>query len=99
MEFADLLQNVTTWGQHFPEPIFHGIFEVVNVRILKDSHLKLLVRINPAGKELDAIAFNVDKPEMWQGMRRVLLAYKLDINQYRGNRTLQLMVQYLEKVL
>ena len=99
LEFADLLQNVTTWGQHFPEPIFHGIFEVVNVRILKDSHLKLLVRINPAGKELDAIAFNVDKPEMWQGMRRVLLAYKLDINQYRGNRTLQLMVQYLEKVL
>ena len=99
LEFADLLQNVTTWGQHFPEPIFHGIFEVVNVRILKDSHLKLLVRTNSAGKEHEAIAFNVDKPEMWQGMRRVLLAYKLDINQYRGNRTLQLMVQYLEKVL
>ncbi len=99
LEFADLLQNVTTWGQHFPEPIFHGIFEVVNVRILKDAHLKLLVRINTAGKELDAIAFNVDKPEMWQGMRRVLLAYKLDINQYRGNRSVQLMVQYLEKVL
>ncbi|MGB4498219.1 MAG: single-stranded-DNA-specific exonuclease RecJ [Methylococcaceae bacterium] len=99
LEFADLLQSVTTWGQHFPEPIFHGIFEVVNVRILKDAHLKLLVRTNSAGHEHDAIAFNVDKPEMWQGMRRVLLAYKLDINQYRGNRTLQLMVQYLEKVL
>lgn len=99
LEFADLLQSVTTWGQHFPEPIFHGVFEVVNVRILKDSHLKLVIRTNTAGKELEAIAFNVDKPEMWQGMRRVLLAYKLDINQYRGNRTLQLMVQYLEKVL
>lgn len=86
-------------GTTFPEPIFHGVFEVVNVRILKDSHLKLLVRTNSAGKEHEAIAFNVDKPEMWQGMRRVLLAYKLDINQYRGNRTLQLMVQYLEKVL
>jgi single-stranded-DNA-specific exonuclease len=99
LEFADLLQNVTTWGQHFPEPIFHGIFEVVQIRILKDAHLKLLVRTTSAGKEHDAIAFNVDKPEMWQGMRRVLLAYKLDINQYRGNRNLQLMVQYLEKVL
>jgi single-stranded-DNA-specific exonuclease len=99
LEFADLLQNVATWGQHFPEPIFHGTFEVVNLRILKDQHLKLLVRINSAGKELDAIAFNVDKPEMWQGIRRVLLAYKLDINQYRGNRNVQLMVQYLEKVL
>lgn len=99
LEFADLLQNVTTWGQHFPEPIFHGVFEVVNVRILKDAHLKLVVRINMAGRELEAIAFNVDKPEMWQGMRRVLLAYKLDINHYRGNRTLQLMIQYLEKVL
>jgi single-stranded-DNA-specific exonuclease len=99
LEFADLLQNVTTWGQHFPEPVFHGIFEVVNVRILKDAHLKLLVRTCAAGKELEAIAFNVDKPEIWQGMRRVCLAYKLDINQYRGNRNLQLMVQYLEKVL
>ena len=99
LEFADLLQNVTTWGQHFPEPIFHGTFEVVQVRILKDSHLKLLVRTNAAGNELEAIAFNVDKPEMWQGMRRVCLAYKLDINQYRGNRNVQLMVQYLEKVL
>jgi single-stranded-DNA-specific exonuclease len=57
------------------------------------------VRTCAAGKELEAIAFNVDKPEMWQGMRRVCLAYKLDINQYRGNRNLQLMVQYLEKVL
>lgn len=99
LEFAETLQTVTTWGQHFPEPIFHGVFEVVNVRILKDAHLKLLVRTNAAGQEHEAIAFNVDKPEMWQGMRRVLLAYKLDINHYRGNKTLQLMVQYLEKVL
>lgn len=99
LDFADTLQTITTWGQHFPEPVFHGIFEVVNVRILKDQHLKLVVRTNAAGKELDAIAFNVDKPEMWQGMRRVLLAYKLEINQYRGNRNVQLMVQYLEKVL
>jgi single-stranded-DNA-specific exonuclease len=99
LEFAERLQNITTWGQHFPEPIFHGVFEVVNVRILKDTHLKLLVRINSAAQEHEAIAFNVDKPEMWQGMRRVLLAYKLDINHYRGNQSLQLMVQYLEKVL
>jgi len=99
LDFADLLHNVATWGQHFPEPIFHGVFEVVQVRILKDQHLKLLVRIHSASKELEAIAFNVDKPEMWQGMRRVLLAYRLDVNQFRGNRSLQLMVQYLEKQL
>jgi single-stranded-DNA-specific exonuclease len=71
----------------------------VQVRILKDQHLKLLVRINSASKELEAIAFNVDKPEMWQGMRRVLLAYRLDVNQFRGNRSLQLMVQYIEKMV
>ena len=99
LDFADLLHNIATWGQHFPEPIFHGVFEVVQVRILKDQHLKLLVRINSASKELEAIAFNVDKPEMWQGMRRVLLAYRLDVNQFRGNRSLQLMVQYLEKMV
>ena len=99
LDLADLLQNVATWGQHFPEPVFHGTFDVVHVRILKDQHLKLLVRLNTAGKELEAIAFNVEKPERWQGIRRVFLVYKLDINLFRGHRSLQLMVQYLEKIL
>ncbi|HCT99673.1 MAG TPA: single-stranded-DNA-specific exonuclease RecJ [Methylococcaceae bacterium] len=98
LDFAHLLQHIATWGQHFPEPVFHGVFEVVQVRILKDQHLKLLVRLNSASKELEAIVFHIDKPEMWQGMRRVLLAYRLDINYFRGNRSLQLMVHYLEKI-
>ena len=47
---------------------------------------------------VDAIAFFVDKPEQWLGMRSCNAAYKLDVNEFRGQRNVQLLVQYLEKV-
>ncbi|WP_186377447.1 hypothetical protein, partial [Yersinia rochesterensis] len=48
------------------------------------------------GPLLDAIAFNIDTT-LWpdSSVREVKLAYKLDINEYRGNRSVQLLVQHL----
>jgi single-stranded-DNA-specific exonuclease len=98
IEFADLLQNASTWGQDFPEPVFDGVFDVIQARIVGQKHLKLVLR--QAGGELliDAIAFYVDQPEKWLGLRSCLAAYKLDINEFRGNRSVQFIVQYLEKI-
>ena len=99
IEFADLLQNAGTWGQEFPEPIFDGVFDVIQVRIVGQRHLKLVLR-KPFGDLLiDAIAFYVDRPEDWLGLRSIKAAYKLDINEFRGNRSVQFIVQYLEKIL
>jgi len=95
--FAELLQNAATWGQGFPEPIFHGEFEVVQASIVGQKHLKLVLR-NAGGMPIDAIAFFIDHPEKWLGLRACRAAYKLDINEFRGNRSVQLIVQYLEKV-
>lgn len=99
VEFADLLQNAATWGQGFAEPIFHGKFEVIQVRIVGQHHLKLVLRLLNGDSIIDAIAFFIDKPENYLGMRQVLIAYKLDVNEYRGNRSVQLIVQYLEKII
>ena len=48
---------------------------------------------------MDAIQFNVDtaswpQPELSQ----VRAAYRLDVNQYRGRNSLQLMIDHLEPV-
>jgi single-stranded-DNA-specific exonuclease len=97
LEFAELLKNAGPWGQGFPEPVFNGIFEVVQCRIVGQQHLKLVFRLPKRGLLIDAMAFFVEQAEQWLGVRSVKTAYKLDINEFRGNRSLQFIVQYLEK--
>ena len=98
LEIADLLQNAATWGQEFPEPLFDGVFDVIQSRIVGQRHLKLVLRKPSGDLVIDAIAFFVDKPEHWLGLRQVKVAYRLDINEFRGNRTVQFIVQYFEKI-
>jgi single-stranded-DNA-specific exonuclease len=98
LEIADLLQNAATWGQAFPEPLFDGVFDVIQSRIVGQRHLKLVLRKPGGDLVIDAIAFFVDKPEHWLGLRQIKAAYKLDINEFRGNRSVQFIVQYFEKI-
>ncbi|WP_411726849.1 single-stranded-DNA-specific exonuclease RecJ [Methyloglobulus sp.] len=98
LELAELLQTAATWGHEFPEPVFHGIFDIIQVRIVGQQHLKLVMRKPNGNVLLDGIAFFVDKPEQWLGLRVCNAAYKLDVNEFRGQRSVQLLVQYLEKV-
>jgi single-stranded-DNA-specific exonuclease len=97
IEFADLLQNAATWGQSFPEPVFDGVFDVIQARIVGQRHLKLVLRKPGGDLVIDAIAFFMDQPEQWLGLRQIKAAYKLDINEFRGNRSVQFILQYLEK--
>ncbi|MEQ1558685.1 MAG: single-stranded-DNA-specific exonuclease RecJ [Methyloglobulus sp.] len=98
LELAELLQSAATWGQDFPEPVFHGRFDIVQSRIVGQQHLKLVMRKPNGNLLLDGIAFFVDKPEQWLGLRVCNAAYKLDVNEFRGQRSVQLLVLYLEKV-
>jgi single-stranded-DNA-specific exonuclease len=99
VEFADLLQQSGTWGQEFPEPVFDGVFDVVQARILKEKHLKLVLRKPNGGAIWDAIVFSIGHIENWLGIRQIKAVYKLDINEYRGQRNVQLIIQYLEKII
>lgn len=98
VEFAELLQQAGPWGQEFPEPIFNGLFDVIQARIVGQRHLKLVLRATDGQMLIDAIAFFIDQPENWLGLRQINAAYKLDINEFRGNRSVQLILQYLEKI-
>lgn len=97
---AQMLRDHGPWGQSFPEPSFDGVFRVVQQRLLGDSHLKLVVcPLHDARQTLDAIAFNIDRAR-WpdNAVRQVRLVYRLEINEYRGERNLQLMVEHIESV-
>ena len=98
LEFTEYLNNAATWGQAFPEPVFDGVFDVIQCRIVGQQHLKFVLRFPMSEKLIDGIAFFVEKPENWLGTRSITAAYKLDVNEYRGNRSVQLMLQYIEKI-
>lgn len=93
---AELLQTAGPWGQGFPEPLFDGHFEVLACRILKERHLKFVLRPLDGECPFDGIAFSVESPEAWLACSRIRLAYRLDINEYRDQRNIQLRVEYME---
>lgn len=96
LELARALRHAGPWGQHFPEPLFHGRFQLVQQRLVGERHLKLQLKTECGSQALDGIAFNIDR-EQWPNanVRWVELAYKLDLNEYRGNESVQLLVNYL----
>ncbi len=96
LDFAEQLRSLTPWGQHFPEPVFADEFVVHSHRVLADKHLKLAVSVQGAALKVDAIAFNQVPAIPIAPGQRVHLLYKLDINEYRGERVLQLLVERFE---
>lgn len=99
VQTAELLRSAGPWGQAFPEPVFDGTFKILQQRLVGERHLKMLLEPQQGGQLLDAIAFNIDTryyPD--QSIRIAKLVYKLDINEFRGNRDIQLLVDYIEPI-
>ena len=98
MQLANPLRDAGPWGQHFPEPVFEGDFFVLQQKLVGDKHLKLMLSLDQqqAGW-VEAIAFNID-PTLWpnNAIKKIHAVYKLDINEYRGNYSLQLLIDYLQ---
>jgi len=94
LQFAEVLRAAGPWGQGFPEPRFEGRFELVQRRIVGEHHLKLLVR---QGKtHYDAIAFRTTDHDWPQQVGQVYLVYRLDVNEFNGQRSAQLLVEYIK---
>ncbi len=101
MHTAELLRSGGPWGQAFPEPLFDGEFKVLHQKLVGEKHLKLMLeplhKGHPTNIMIDGIAFNVDL-RRWPdaSVNTIRLAYKLDINEFRGNQSLQLMIDHIE---
>ncbi|MEZ5476779.1 MAG: single-stranded-DNA-specific exonuclease RecJ [Thiolinea sp.] len=100
LECADQLRAVAPWGQWFPEPQFEGVFEIVKRQVLKEAHVRLELRPlaadgSPLPLIVPAIQFFADVERWPEQGERVYLVYKLSVNEFRGERTLQLLVDVL----
>lgn len=94
IEVAQVLRESGPWGQGFAEPIFDGVFSVVSQRVVGARHLKLVIRPEPGDDHLDAILFNAENHLPLETGQRVRLAYRLDVNEFRGRRSVQLVVEH-----
>ncbi|MDT0603656.1 single-stranded-DNA-specific exonuclease RecJ [Thalassotalea castellviae] len=94
LDFAEKIRHAGPWGQNFLEPVFDDEFTLIQQRIVGEKHLKMVVE--KQGQVFDAIAFNINVKQ-WpnHNASRVYLCYRLDINEFRGKQSLQLMVEYL----
>ncbi|WP_323814379.1 single-stranded-DNA-specific exonuclease RecJ [Cellvibrio sp. NN19] len=98
LQVATQLRDAGPWGQHFPEPVFDGEFYLVQQKLVGEKHLKMTLALDANKQQMiDAIAFNIDR-QIWPSaqIQKVRIAYKLDINEFRGNTNVQLLVDYLE---
>tara|TARA_R110002096_G_scaffold163266_1_gene330653 strand:+ start:3097 stop:4818 length:1722 start_codon:yes stop_codon:yes gene_type:complete len=92
LDFARSLRDAGPWGSAFPEPLWSGEFKVLEQRTVGDNHLKMRVQPAGGGSTVDAIAFNQAGPA-YRGV--VQLAFKLDVNEFRGIENPQLLVEQI----
>lgn len=99
LELARQLRMAGPWGQQFPEPSFHGRFRLLSQRLVGERHLKLVLETEDGAVAVDGIAFNVDL-QQWPNptIHWADMAYRLDVNEFRGRESLQLMVEHLVAV-
>jgi single-stranded-DNA-specific exonuclease len=92
LDTARQIENFGPWGQHFPEPAFHGVFDLIHQRVVGERHLKLV--LGTGTRVLDAIAFN--RVPLADAPPRVRAVYRLSENAYAGATTLQLLIDHLD---
>ena len=97
LDTAQALRAGGPWGQAFPEPSFDGVFSVRSARLIGERHVKMWVEVPHSGRAFDAIAFN----QVEEGAQFVPpsglthLVYRLEVNEYQGERRLQLLIDHL----
>jgi single-stranded-DNA-specific exonuclease len=91
-ETADLLAE-EIWGQGFPQPIFYGEFEITQQSLMKEKHLRLMLRPLGSGvvasKPFTAVWFNRTQSLP----SKAKLAYRLVTDRYQGQARIQLMIE------
>ena len=98
LPLAETLRQAGPWGQGFAPPVFDGAFDVISQRVVGEKHLKMLLRPVQHTQTLDAIAFNAVHNDRPPAHSRIRAVYKLDVNEYLGKRSVQLVIEHLESV-
>ena len=94
---AELIRDAMPWGQGFPSPRFDGEFIVLDCRIVGQVHLRMTLQPVSRIMQFEAIAFKALEPgQIVPDLERIRAVYQLDVNHFRGRKSLQLVIEYLE---
>lgn len=93
MAVAEEIQQHGPWGQNFPTPLFDGWFNIIKKQEVGTGHTKLVLQTQDFSKKIEAIAFGIHPTKFKDFGKKNQLTYKLDINEFRGRRNLQLIIQ------
>ncbi|MBU6420688.1 MAG: single-stranded-DNA-specific exonuclease RecJ [Gammaproteobacteria bacterium] len=96
---AELLRSAGPWGQAFPEPCFDGVFGILERRIVGNGHVKFTLAESRSHARVDAIAFHPVAEQLPLDCQQVRMVYRPEVNEYRGEQRLQLLVEYIEPVV
>lgn len=96
IEFAEQLRALTPWGQTFPEPMFEGEFQVVESRVVGDTHAKLRLQPSNSAMVLDAICFGYLRDHEALPEGQITAVFRLDVNEFRERKSVQLMIEHIE---
>ena len=88
-EFVDAMHK-EVWGQGFAPPLFSDEVEVVSQRLVGEKHLAL--KLKHQGQPVDGIWFGRIEPLP----ARVKLAYRLDVDEWQGQKRVRFMVEAAE---
>jgi single-stranded-DNA-specific exonuclease len=98
LDTARALRGAGPWGQGFPEPVFDGDFRILDARIVGDKHLKMRLKANDTDA-VEAIAFGyiggAGEDSQVRSGALIQVAYRLEVNDYRGIERIQLNCQHL----
>lgn len=93
LPMVEMLERAGPWGQKFPEPRFDAEVRIVQSRVLKERHLKLVIEM-PDKQLMDAIEFS--SPHCDANLDRAKILFRPAINDFRGRRSVQLLVDQIE---
>lgn len=94
LELARQLRHAGPWGQGFAEPVFDNRFELADWRLVGGKHWRLDLRLHGRDRTVAAILFNAEPGATPPPSFRA--AYQLDINEWNGRESLQLVVRHLQ---
>jgi single-stranded-DNA-specific exonuclease len=89
VELIEVLHK-EVWGQGFAPPVFSEEVEVLSQRLVGEKHLAL--KLKHQGQPVDGIWFGRIEPLP----ARVKLAYRLDVDEWQGQKRVRFMVEAAE---
>jgi len=94
LDLAYQLRHAGPWGQGFAEPLFDNLFELASWSLVGGRHWRLALRLPGLAQPIAAILFNVDVGST--PPQRLRAAYQLDVNEWNGRESVQLVVRHLQ---